>query len=72
MSEVAIIVGSVAMLVGTCCLMATAMCIRDATSVTVQVVRNPVVVTHGSGSDEPEDPVDFNSNPKSSATSLGS
>jgi hypothetical protein len=37
--------------------------------VTVTITHNPV---YSAGSDEPEDPVDFSSNPKSSATSLGS
>lgn len=37
--------------------------------VTVTITRNPV---YSAGSDEPEDPVDFSSNPKSSATNLGS
>jgi len=31
-----------------------------------------IIIIHSAGSDEPEDPVDFSSKPKSSATSFGS
>ena len=48
----------------------------SSTQIEVTYIRNPVpphvVVQPSVGSDEPEDPVDFSSNPKSSATSLGS
>jgi len=39
------------------------------TEFTLTITHNPV---HSAGSDEPEDPVDFSSKPKSSATNLGS
>lgn len=46
------------------------------TQIEVTYIRNPmpvrILVQPSVGSDEPEDPVDFSSNPKSSATSLGS
>jgi len=42
--------------------------------VEIVYIRNPAprIVAYSAGSDEPEDPVDFSSKPKSSATSLGS
>ena len=72
MSDITMLVCGVSLFLGVCCCLGVAACLQDATAVTIQVTRNPVVITHGSGSDEPEDPVDFNSKPKSSDTNLGS
>jgi hypothetical protein len=68
--------------VGICILVGACVCICVAgtlspsnTQIEVTYIRNPVpriVVQPSVGSDEPEDPVDFNSNPKSSDTSRGS
>ena len=44
---------------------------NTSTQIEVTYTRNPVPVVH-SPPDEPEDPIDFNSNPKSSSTSVGS
>jgi hypothetical protein len=56
-----------------CCICLTGV-IKHSGQVEVTYTRNPVprIVIHSAGSDEPEDPVDFNSKPKSSATNLGS
>jgi hypothetical protein len=57
---------------GCCCICLVGMLSHNS-QIEVVYVRNPRVVVQPSvGSDEPEDPVDFNSKPKSSATSLGS
>lgn len=68
--------------VGICILVGACVCICVAgtlspsnTQIEVTYIRNPVpriVVQPSVGSDEPEDPVDFSSNPKSSDTSRGS
>lgn len=67
----------VAILVAACCCVCVAGTLSPSnTQIEVTYIRNPmpprVVVQPSVGSDEPEDPVDFSSNPKSSATSLGS
>lgn len=50
-------------------------CVRDASRTLTIEIRNPVIVVQASGSPaeaDPEDPVDFSSNPKSSSISVGS
>lgn len=68
---------AVSILLAACCCVCIAGTISPSnTQIEVTYIRNPmpprVVVQPSVGSDEPEDPVDFSSNPKSSATSLGS
>jgi hypothetical protein len=67
---------AISILTSACCCICLAGVMSHNTQIEVVYVRNPmpprVVVQPSVGSDEPEDPVDFSSNPKSSATSLGS
>jgi hypothetical protein len=67
---VVILFGVVSGLGSLCCCVFGAGAIAHARDqITVTIVHNP---TQSVGSDEPEDPVDFSSKPKSSATSFGS
>jgi hypothetical protein len=68
MSDITMLVGGVSLFLGVCCCLGVAASLQDATAVTIQVTRNPV----HSAPEDPEDPVDFSSKPKSSETSLGS
>ena len=54
-----------------CCMCLASTLSPSNMQIEVTYIGNPVVI-YSAGSDEPEDPVDFSSNPKSSATSLGS
>lgn len=65
---------AVSVLTCACCCVCLGAAVNYTGTVEVIYSRNPVprVVVYSAGSDEPEDPVDFNSKPKSSATSLGS
>jgi hypothetical protein len=72
--SVLVAVGIITAACGCMCLAASLS--PSSTQIEVTYTRNPmpprIVVQPSVGSDEPEDPVDFSSNPKSSATSLGS
>lgn len=77
MSDAAIgAVVAVGILVAACvCICVAGTLSPSNTQIEVTYIRNPVpriVVQPSVGSDEPEDPVDFSSNPKSSDTSRGS
>ena len=68
---------AVSILLAACCCICVAGTLSPSnTQIEVTYIWNPIpvraVVQPSVGSDEPEDPVDFSSNPKSSATSLGS
>jgi hypothetical protein len=66
---------AISILTSACCCICLAGVMSHNSQIELVYVRNPVpriVVQPSVGSDEPEDPVDFSSNPKSSATSLGS
>lgn len=69
MSDITMLIGGVSLFLGVCCCLGVAASLQDATAVTIQVTRNPA---HSAPEEAPEDPVDFNSKPKSSETSLGS
>lgn len=67
---------AVSILTSACCCLCLVGVISHTSQIEVVYTRNSppprIVVQPSVGSDEPEDPVDFSSNPKSSATSLGS
>jgi hypothetical protein len=67
-------VAAIGVLTSLCCCICLTGAVSHAGQFEVIYSRNPAprVVVQSTGSDEPEDPVDFNSKPKSSATSLGS
>jgi len=56
-----------------CCLcIGCIACVRDAGRTLTIEIHNPVITVHSAPDAEPEDPVDFSSNPKSSSISVGS
>jgi len=66
---------AISILTSACCCICLAGVMSHNSQIELVYVRNPIpprIVVQSTGSDEPEDPVDFSSNPKSSATSLGS
>lgn len=65
---------AVSVLTCACCCICLGAAVNHTGTIEVMYIRNPAprVVVHSAGSEEPEDPVDFNSKPKSSATNLGS
>ena len=55
------------------CLCMVGICTHSTTHLNVTYIRNPIVQASGSPPEaDPEDPVDFSSNPKSSSVSVGS
>ena len=75
MGDVFIIaLSTIGVLTSLCCCICLTGAVRHAGQFEVIYVQNPAprIVLYSGGSEEPEDPVDFNSKPKSSATSLGS
>lgn len=71
MSEPILLTLSIVLLFGCGCACFVALgCIRE--SVTIRIIRNPVIVVHSPLEADPEDPTDFSSNPKSSSVSVGS
>jgi len=67
-------VAAIGVITSLCCCICLTGAVSHAGQFEVVYIRAPPprIVVQSTGSDEPEDPVDFNSKPKSSATSLGS